>query len=268
MKKLIQIEWLKVSRNRVFWITLGAYILTIIMILVGVRQAIISFNTNVSEATGGMSVLPTEIFKFPWVWHNLAFLAKFIKIFIAIVMILIVTNEFYYNTLRQNLINGMSRLEFVWSKFIDAVILAAFAAIILFLFGFVSGLINTPNLRFDAIFSKIHFVLGYFLMLVGYLSFVMMIAVLLRKAILSMGILIVYSYIIENIINWKFPAIGKFLPGEVFNGFILAPKTVLFDMLKVQTASNSIPIFNLVMTLVYTSLFFYITYLVLKKRDL
>jgi len=269
MKRLIYIEWIKISRNRVFWITLAAYVVTIILVLLGMRSAINSINSNVSEVTNGMTVLPNEIFRFPHIWHNLAYIAKYIKIFIGILMILLVTNEIYYNTLRQNLINGMTRMEFVWSKFIDGVLLALFSTVILFAFGLLAGFINTNEIEFDKIFSKIIFLPGYFLMVVGYLTFIMMLSILLRKAILTMGIVLVYGYIIEPILSWKFSdSFGSYLPIQAFNGLILAPKTKLFSIFHMKTSSNSIDMTNIVLTLVYTAIFFAISYYVLKKRDL
>ena len=267
--RLIYIEWVKISRNRVFWITLAAYILTMIAVLVGMREAIISINDNMAKATNGMTVLPSEIYKFPHVWHNLTFIGKYIKIFIGILMILLVTNEFYYNTLRQNIINGLTKLEFLWAKFIDGVLLSLVATVVLFVFGFIAGLINTPHLELAEIFQKMIFLLGYFLMLVGYLTFILMLSFLLKKAVLAMGILLVYTYIVENILAfWQSDTFGPYIPIQAFNGLIVAPKTPLFTLFNVKTASNGIDPINIALTLGYTALFFGISYWVIKKRDL
>ncbi len=269
MKRLIKIEWLKISRNRVFWVTLAAYILTILMILWGIRSAIISINKNVAEATHGMTILPADIYTFPHVWHNITFLAKYVKIFLGILMILLVTNEFYYNTMRQNIINGMTRLEFVWSKFIDAILLALFSTAMLFVFSLITGLVNTKHLAAGDIFSKMEFIPGYFLMISAYLSFIMMLAVLLRKAVLTMGILLAWGYILEPILAWKFAdSFGPYLPIQCFNGLIVAPKTPLFTMMNVKTASNGIDLTYTMLTVIYMALFFFVSYWVLRKRDL
>ncbi|OIO99768.1 MAG: hypothetical protein AUJ98_10150 [Bacteroidetes bacterium CG2_30_33_31] len=269
MKRLIKIEWLKISKNRVFWVTLAAYVLTIILVLLGLRSAVISINKNMSEATHGMTVLPTEIYQFPYIWHNLTFIAKYVKIFIGILMILLVSNEFYYNTLRQNLINGMSRLEFIWSKFIDGILLATTSTFLLFIFGLIAGIINTPDISIGIVFSKLIFIPGYFLMIISYLTFIMMLSIILRKAVLAMGILLVYSYIIEPILSWKFEeSFGQYLPMQAFNGLILAPKTTLFSMFNIKTVSNSIEPMNIFLSIAYASIFFGISYWVLKKRDL
>ncbi|MBN2747553.1 MAG: ABC transporter permease [Bacteroidales bacterium] len=269
MMRLIYIEWIKISRNRVFWITLAAYVLTILAVLIGMRAAIISINTNMAQATNGMTVLPSEIYRFPHVWHNLTFIGKYIKIFVGILMILLVTNEFYYNTLRQNVINGLTRLEFVWSKFVDGVLLSAFATLLVFLFGLISGFLTTSDMEFSQIFQKMVFIPGYFLMLVCYLTLIMMLAFLLKKAVLAMGILLVYSYIIEPILAWRFDeSIGPFLPVQVFNGLIMAPKTPLFALFNIKTVSNGIDPMNIFLSLGYATVFFAISFLTLKKRDL
>lgn len=269
MIRLIKIEWIKISRNRVFWVTLAAYVITIIAVLIGMREAINSINRNMSEATNGMTVLPSEIYRFPHVWHNLTFIGKYVKIFIGILMILLVTNEFYYNTLRQNMINGLTKLEFLWAKFIDGVLLALVATILIFLFGIIYGFFNTSDISFSILIEKLIFLPGYFLMIIGYLTFILMLSILLKKAVLAMGILLVYSYIVEPILAWKLEeSIGPFLPIQAFNGLIIAPKTTLFTLFKVKTASNGIDPTNIVLTLIYTAIFFGISYLVLKKRDL
>jgi ABC-2 type transport system permease protein len=269
MMRLITIEWIKISRNRVFWVTLGAYVLTMIAVLIGMRAAIININESMAEATNGMTVLPSEIYKFPHVWHNLAFIGKFLKIFIGILMILLVTNEFYYNTLRQNVINGLTKLEFVWAKFIDGLLLALVATFVLFVFGLIAGFINTPEIAFDKIVQKMIFLPGYFLMVVGYLTMIIMLSFLLKKAVLSMGILMVYSYIAEPLLAWwQSDTIGPYLPNQAFNGLIIAPKTPLFTLFNVKTASNGVDPINIGLTLAYTALFFAISYWVIKRRDL
>lgn len=266
--RLVYIEWIKISRNRIFWVTLAAYVATIIAVLLGMRAAINSINQSMSDATG-MAVLPSEIYRFPHVWHNLTFIGKYVKVFIGILMILLVTNEFYYNTLRQNIINGLTKMEFIWSKFIDGVLLALASTVLLFIFGLVAGLFNTPNLEFSVIFEKMEFLPGYFLMVVGYLTFIMMLSFLLKKAVLAMGILLAYSYIAEPILAWKFDeSFGPYLPMQAFNGLIIAPKTTLFTLFNVKSASNGIDPTNIITTIIYTVLFFGITYWILKERDL
>lgn len=269
MIKLIKTEWIKISRNRIFWITLAAYVVTIILILTGMRAAINSINQNMSEATSGMTILPAEIYRFPHVWHNLTFITKYIKFFIGILMILLVSNEFYYNTLRQNIITGMSRRDFIAAKFIDGLMLAFFATLLIFVFGLVAGIITTKDISFHSIFAQIEFIPGYFLMLSVYLSFILMLSVILRKAVLTMGILFTYELIIENFLLWKLPdSIDRFLPVNAINGLIIAPRTKLFAMFHVKTASNGIDPVNIAISVGYMILFLWISYKILNKRDL
>ncbi|MBT8259293.1 MAG: ABC transporter permease, partial [Bacteroidia bacterium] len=57
------------------------------------------------------------IFNFPIVWHLTTFFAAQFKFFFAIVVVSMIGNEYSNRTLKQNLIDGLSKKEFILSKF-------------------------------------------------------------------------------------------------------------------------------------------------------
>ncbi len=269
MLRLIKIEWRKIYTNRIFWATFAAYILTYIAILLVIRNIIGNINDNMAQASGGMKVLPDEIYKFPFVFHNLAFLSKYIKVFLGLVAVLLVTNEYTYNTLKQNIITGITKMEVMISKMIDIVFLALVSTILIFVFGLVAGFITSSDYEISEIFERMVFLPSYFLLVLNYLAFTMMLGIILRKAVLALGVLLVYSYILEPILSWKFgDSFGEYLPLNQASNLVMAPKNMLFTMLKVNTTSNTVELQSVIISTLYIALFFGISYYILKRRDL
>lgn len=270
MNKLLKIELRKIIHNRIFWFTSGGYVITLLLILLGMRHQIINFNERLQEGSDGfVPLLPTEIYSFPHVWHNLTYVASFLMIFLGVIMVIMVTNEFAYNTMRQNLINGLSRFELVMSKFVDAIMLSAMATILIFLFGLISGFVTSANYDFGDIFSKMSYLGAYFLMLLGFLSFVMMLAFLIKKPALALGLLLLYNYIIEPILSfWLDESIGYYFPLKSFGLLVEKPDIALFSFFGIKPMFHGISPLYVGISVFYIALFFGVSYFVIKKRDL
>jgi ABC-2 type transport system permease protein len=65
------------------------------------------------------------IFNFPIIWHITTFFASYFKFFFAIVVVSMIGNEYSNKTLKQNLIDGLSKKEFILSKFYTIVFFLA-----------------------------------------------------------------------------------------------------------------------------------------------
>ena len=270
MKRLFKIELRKIIHNRIFWITLSGYILTLLMILLGMQRQLSKINKGLSEGSNNfIPLLPTEIYSFPHVWHNLAYIASFLMIFLAVVMVILVTNEFTYNTMRQNLINGMSRFELVLSKFVDAIMLASIATIFIFIFGLIAGFTTSTNLEFADIFSKLPYIGAYFIMILGFLTFAMMLAFLIKKPALVLGALLLYNYIIEPLSAWKFnESIGSYLPLKSLNMLVEVPDIALFSFFGAGPVYNGIQFTYVALGIFYTAAFCGISYYIINRKDL
>jgi len=270
MKRLFKIELRKIIHNRIFWITISGYIITLLLILLGMQKQLTRINEGLASGSKGfIPMLPTEIYSFPHVWHNLAYIASFLMIFLGVVMVILVTNEFAYNTMRQNLINGMSRFELVLSKFVDAIMLSTIATVFIFIFGLLAGFASTSNIEFADIFSKIAYIGAYFLMVLGFLSFAMMLAFLIKKPALVLGALLLYNYIIEPLTAWKFSeSIGNYLPLKSLNFLIEVPDIALFSFFGAGPKYHGIQFMYVALGVFYTAVFFGIAFYSIKQKDL
>jgi len=116
-------EWLKIKNYPGFWLLLGLTVLS----YPGINYLFYTIYKAqaAKQDTAGMLVnmLVGNPFTFPEVFRTVAY-ASSIFIFIpAILIIMLITNEYTYKTHRQNIIDGWSRQQFMLGKFIDVVII-------------------------------------------------------------------------------------------------------------------------------------------------
>jgi len=118
MKRLLKIEWLKSWPSRYFRVMLGIWLFAFVSIPVGVKLFLVYIESKgfSLDDLPGIEATDLPIFDFVDIWQNLAYLYKGISIFMAILIIINITNELDYKTFRQNVIDGMSKTEFLGSK--------------------------------------------------------------------------------------------------------------------------------------------------------
>ena len=109
MKRLLSIELQKITKNR------SSKVLTIIYFLL---LSLITLIASIEFDLGPIHINVAEqgIFNFPFIWHFNTYFADFLKIFLAVVIVSMMANEYSYGTLKQNLIDGMSKKEFIISS--------------------------------------------------------------------------------------------------------------------------------------------------------
>jgi hypothetical protein len=116
MIRLFEIEWLKLKNYKIFWILFGLYFLGLLVVCSGGM-----FLLEYIKRTGGdfKGIDPTilPLYDFPDVWQNTIYVATFFKLFLAFIVIISICNDINYRTLRQNIIDGLSKKEFLISKF-------------------------------------------------------------------------------------------------------------------------------------------------------
>ena len=111
MKRLLSIELQKIWKNRAGRILTLSYfiILSFIALIASVKFNIGNIKIHFAEM---------GIFNFPYIWHFNTYIASILKLFLAIIIVSMMANEYSYGTLKQNLIDGMSKKEFILSKFL------------------------------------------------------------------------------------------------------------------------------------------------------
>lgn len=257
--KLLRIEWRKIRTNRTY-IVLG--ILYLIFLVVSMW----TFNRVFEEALSKQPMLGTMFSsnRFPDVWHYMAWIGTWFKIILGILVIIMVGNEYNFKTLRQQLINGLSRTEFFLGKFWIILLLAIGSTLLLFVTGLLLGLLNTPSFDTAMMFEQIHFLAGYFLMAIPYMLFAFLLVILLKRVGLTMGLLLLYDLIAERVLVYYVPeSIDQFFPLNSIGMLVRFPLAFLNGD-AVQTSIEPVPA---TMAVVFSAIYAFLIIWVLKKRD-
>ena len=223
------------------------------------------------------------IFNFPFIWHFNTWVAATLKFFLAIVIVSMISNEYSNRTLKQNLIDGLSKKEFMLSKFYTVVAFALLSTFFIFVMTLILGYSFSDYTEFSIVTREMEFLLAYFLKLVGFFSFCLFLGVLVKRSAFALGFLFVW-WIFENIIygilRWKTSAeladgIVQFFPLEAMKNLINLPfqRLNFIEAAATQLQADisidyAVHWYEVVIVSVWIFIFIYGAYALLKKRDL
>jgi len=278
MNRLISIELQKIWKNKASKVlTLTYFILLSFIALI----ASIKFNLGIFK----FHLAEMGIFNFPFIWHFNTFIAAFLKFFLAIVIVSMMANEYSYGTLKQNLIDGLSKKEFILSKFLTVVLFALCSTIFVFVMSLILGLCFSSYTEVGIIFTDLEYLLAFFVKLTGFFSFCLFLGILVKRSAFALGFLLVWSIIegiIKGLLAFKiFPDsntddyIMQFLPLEAMSNLIIEPfsrlsviKTIGTQIGVEGTKDYGVHSLSVFIVLAWTFLFVYFSYKLLKSRDL
>ncbi|MFD2824225.1 ABC transporter permease [Lacinutrix iliipiscaria] len=274
MLRLLSLELQKLLHNRVSKILIFvSFVLPFtVLILSSIKINFFGFFTLELGELG--------IFNFPIIWHITTFFASQFKFFFAIVVVSMIGNEYSNKTIKQNLIDGLSKKEFILSKFYTIVFFSFVATLLIALASFFIGLYYSSYTEASIIFRETNFLLAYFVKLVGFFSLCLFFGMLVKRSAFALAflfILYILEYIILGLLTWQ-------------TNYEFAEKIQNFFPLKSMYKLIDQPIQRIVMTkfpdkseiaydyavhwheigivLIWTSLFIFLSYRLLKQRDL
>ncbi|MCF8226647.1 MAG: hypothetical protein K9J30_12285 [Bacteroidales bacterium] len=204
MKKLIQIELIKILNYIPFRILLGLYVLAIILGLV--------IYPLVDKQVPMISL--TDLFRFPDVWPFLTWVTEPYNILLALIVIMITTNEFSNHTFKNQIIFGLSRKELISQKLLLILMLALLATLLLTATSVLLGISYSYKLTFRIALENSWMVASYFLSSLAYMSFGLLFALLIKNTALTILGFIGFRTFIEPVlflvfrereIRWFFP---------------------------------------------------------------
>jgi len=278
MKRLLAIELQKIWKNRASRILTISYfvILSFIAMIASIKLEIGNFKLHFAEM---------GIFNFPFIWHFNFYIAASLKFFLAIVIVSMMANEYSYGTLKQNLIDGMSKKEFVLSKFLTVVLFALTSTLFVFIMSMILGFSFSSYTELGIVFSEMEYILAYFIKLIGFFSFCLFIGVLIKRSAFAIGFIFVW-FLVEKIsyLTLKFDIFNRdprvdqvyaFMPLESMSNLIVEPFTRLSAIRNLQTAVGensikdySVPFSSILIVLIWSAIFVFLSYKIIQKRDL
>ena len=274
MVRLLQLELQKLLLNRTSKVLIFiSFVLPFtVLILSSIKINFFGFFTLELGELG--------IYNFPIIWHITTFFASQFKFFFAIVVVSMIGNEYSNKTIKQNLIDGLSKKEFILSKFYTIVFFSLVATVLLFLISLLIGLYYSSYTEINIIFRETEYLLGYFLKLVGFFSFCLFLGMLAKRSAFALAFLFVdyiLEWIIFGLITWKgnyelAEKIQNFFPLKSMYNLIKQPiQRIVMSKFPDKTEiayDYALHWYELVIVLSWTAIFVFLSYRLLKKRDL
>lgn len=275
MFRLLNIEFHKLKYSRASKVLIITYfvLLTSTALIASIKFDIGDFHFDLAEM---------GIFDFPYIWHLSTYLSAVIKIFLLLVIVSMMSNEYSNKTLKQNLIDGLSKKEFILSKFYMVVVFALISTLFVFCVSLTLGLIYSSYTEIAIIFSDLEYLLAFFIKLIGFFSFGLFLGILIKRSAFAVGAMIVWV-MIENfakgMLYWKaensVENIMQFFPLESMANLIKEPFTRIPTLRTVGSQIGvdlskdfSVHFTDVVIVIIWTSIFIYLSYRLLKRRDL
>lgn len=276
MIKLLKIEFKKIRTYKTFWILFGLYFL---FLSLGLLMAEYMLNGIINDINRHTPIpLPhVKIYFFPSVWQNISFFAslRYVLIFPATVIIILITNEFHFKTIRQNVITGMSKTEFITSKLILIVLISIIITVFLLVGTFILGLSNTADPSLGMILERSSFIFGFFISILTFQILALFFGFILRNTGLSIAIFTMYVFIAEPILYYflKSPLVFKneiytYLPVNSILRVTEYPSIPVLKTIMGLNLQDSVTLSASLIPLLYSTVMLGIVHVVLKKRDL
>jgi ABC-type transport system involved in multi-copper enzyme maturation permease subunit len=271
MLHLLRTEWLKIKNYPGFWWIMLVTVLSFPGINGMVYFIYKQETQNEKVAAKMLKMLIGNPFEFPEVFRTVAFTSSLFVVIPAILIIMLITNEYTYKTNRQNVIDGWSRNEFIIAKFLNVVIVSLIVIALYVLVTFTIGFITTDSVVADR-FGLVHYIFYYSLQVFQQLSFAFLLGLLIKRAFIALGTFIFYKVIAENILSGLLlryaKGAGRFLPTESSDG--LTPIPAFIGKLNPEQYNKTLSMLNqqVLITAAYLVLFWVLVFWIYKKRDL
>jgi ABC-type transport system involved in multi-copper enzyme maturation permease subunit len=134
-------------------------------------------------------------------------------------------NEYSNKTIKQNLIDGLSKKEFILSKFYTIVFFSLAATVLIGVATFLIGMYYSSYTEASIVIREIEFLLAYFVKLVGFFSLCLFFGMLVKRSAFALAFLVitfilawgVYWGVIENASAETAWRVKSFLPLEAMS---------------------------------------------------
>lgn len=262
MKKLLSIEWMKIRKYRTFWVLLGLFALLVPLWNYSFNSGILKFDNKIGDT------LLSKAYDFQHIWANLSYWASFFVAFISVLMIILTTNEYTFRTKRQNIIDGLTRMEFYHSKWLLLLILSVITTLYIFITGFIFGISSDSISNFPGGINSLFYL---FILSINYYSFGLLLAILLKRSGIAIGIFFMYCMFIESLakglINWgTHTSYGNLMPLQSSDELLPFPLIDIAKNMSKTTDSLSTNVY-LITTIVWIVIYYLIGRYRLVKSD-
>ncbi|WP_027386182.1 ABC transporter permease [Chryseobacterium gregarium] len=280
MTKLLKLEYYKNLNYRPFKIFTALYFAILIALLF---IGLVDF-----DLLGGTINLKEQgIYNFPEIWNFTTYIVALLKIFLGLIIVFSICQEFSNRMFKQNTIDGLSRKEFISSKLLIIAIFTIVSTLVVFAITMFLGYQYSKTTDSETVFSEIFFIGNYFVKLFTFFCFLMFLSILLRKSVFVFLALFVF-WVVEGILTavevytkvkgMQGPQrndilqndffVTHLLPLESMSSLIPNPMMRL-NMAKMMGMKYEFhyPTESMIACLVWCGIFIFGSYWILRKRD-
>lgn len=274
MKKLFSLEKIKALSYPAFKTLMIIHFLLFFLVILVVSRWHIT--------VPGFSI--KGLYQFPNIWTFFPWVASWFNIFLTIVLITLVGNEFSFKTFRQNVIDGLSRNDLIHGKLVFIFTIAVYTFLMVLLAVLIFGLSNTSGITLNMIFDHSYLMLVYFIQAIGYMTLGLLFAMIFRNNALSIILFLLY-FPIEGVIRLFFKQeIRKFFPLKIISNLTPKPEvltmasetdymnsagTSSLDLTEMGILPEQLPLgINVMIAAGYIGFFIGLSYLLMNRRNL
>ncbi len=274
MINLLKIEWLKI-KNYVGFILLASFF------VLGVAAANLIVYLFIKNVLDKVEVAKLFVFGMPFefelVWTTVSYYGSYFLMLPALLIVILVTNEFNYKTHRQNIIDGLSRFEFLKVKIGMALIFALASTLVVIITALIFGLASGSAFSLNG-FENV----GYFLLKAfTYNMVALVISLLTKRSGFAIALFFIYT-IFENGVslflffwgvnlktykNIDWGNMGNYLPMNASDGLLTAPFEQFTGMARNSLPSNYNSVV-LALALMYLVVFYFWSKRKMMRSDL
>ncbi|MBK1895689.1 ABC transporter permease [Chryseobacterium paridis] len=280
MLKLLKLEYYKNLNYQPFRVfTLLYFAILVALLFIGLVDLDI-FGATINLKEQG-------IYNFPEIWNFTTWIVALLKIFLGLIIVFSISQEFSNRMFKQNTIDGLSRKEFIGSKLLTITVFTTVSTILVFIITLFLGQSYSKTTDSAMVFKEMFFIGNYFVKLFTFFCFLMFLSVLLRKSMFVFLGFFVY-WIGEGILSaieifqkvrgtqqlerMKIMKddffITHLLPLESMSNLIPNP-IMRLDMAKAMGMKYEFtyPTESLIACIVWSGVFIFGSYWILRKRD-
>lgn len=245
MIDLLKIEWLKLKNYLAFKVLaiffgVGVFALNYIVYIV---------NKNIVKNVPGAGLISFSPYDFDTTWQSTSYATGFILMLPAMLLLMLFTNEYSYKTHRQNIIDGLSRQQFISVKIMMALIFAFVSTILVIISALIFGFISGTSFSLHGF----EFVGYFFLKALSYNLIAILFSVLIKRTAFAIGVFFIYlggenilaqilffvvGVKLKNESNIDLGDMGDYLPMNAADGLLTFPDSPLKTATKTLMPSN------------------------------
>jgi ABC-type transport system involved in multi-copper enzyme maturation permease subunit len=174
--KLLKLEYYKNLNYRPFKVfTILYFAILIALLFIGLADLKL-FGNPINLKEQGM-------YDFPGIWNFTTWTVALLKIFLGLIIVFSISQEFSNRMFKQNTIDGLSREEFIGSKLITITLFTVISTLIVFGITLFLGKSYSTVQDSEMVFKEIFFIGNYFVKLFAFFCFLMFLSILLRKSV-------------------------------------------------------------------------------------